>query len=125
MSYPDILVQVDDGPTSQPRVAGAAALAARWGAGLTGVFLKSEFLLNYMAADSLSYLSIKGVLEGLDLPYDRFCFACFDGRYPVPVPYDTTRHKFVLEDAEPGGLGLGEPVSRGESEGIVKASSHE
>ncbi len=57
MSYPDILVQVDDGPTSQPRVAGAAALAARWGAGLTGVFLKSEFLLNYMAADSLSYLT--------------------------------------------------------------------
>ena len=26
--------------------------------------------------------------RALDLPYDRFCFACFDGRYPEPVPYD-------------------------------------
>ena len=50
------------------------------------------------------------MLSALDLPYDRFCFACFDGRYPVPVPYDTARHKFVLEDAD------GEPVSLGEVE---------
>ena len=50
---------------------------------------------------------------------DRFCFACFDGQYPVPVPYDTTRHKFVLEDAE------GEPVSQGEAEAIARSKSHE
>jgi len=37
------------------------------------------------------------VLAALDLPYDRFCFACFDGRYPEPVPYDATERKFVLE----------------------------
>jgi len=73
----------------------------------------------FVGADSLSYLSIGGVLSGLDLPYEKFCFACFDGRYPVPVPYDTTRHKFVLEDVEPGGLGFGEPVSLGESEAIA------
>ena len=35
-----------------------------------------------------AYLSIGGVLEAIDLPRERFCFACFDGRYPVPVPYD-------------------------------------
>jgi amidophosphoribosyltransferase len=68
---------------------------------------------DFVGADSLSYLSVAGVLKGLDLPYDRFCFACFDGRYPVPVPYDTARHKFVLEDAE------GEPVSQGEVEGAA------
>jgi amidophosphoribosyltransferase len=51
----------------------------------------------FIGADSLGYLSIEGVLAGLDLPYERFCFACFDGRYPEPVPYDTERHKFVLE----------------------------
>jgi amidophosphoribosyltransferase len=51
----------------------------------------------FVGADSLAYLSIAGVLEAIDLPRDRFCFACFDGRYPVPVPYDTTSHKFVLE----------------------------
>jgi amidophosphoribosyltransferase len=75
-----------------------------------------EEIREFLGADSLSYLSIKGVLAGLDLPYDRFCFACFDGQYPVPVPYDTARHKFVLEDAE------GEPVSQGESAAASDAS---
>jgi amidophosphoribosyltransferase len=52
---------------------------------------------DYLGADSLAYLSIGGVLDAIDLPRDRFCFACFDGRYPVPVPYDPQNHKFVLE----------------------------
>ena len=51
----------------------------------------------FVDADSLSYLSIGGVLNALDLPRDRFCFACFDGNYPVPVPYDAGNHKFLLE----------------------------
>ncbi|HWH37765.1 MAG TPA: amidophosphoribosyltransferase [Candidatus Limnocylindrales bacterium] len=52
---------------------------------------------DYLGADSLSYLSIGGVLDAIELPRERFCFACFDGRYPVPVPYDPGNHKFVLE----------------------------
>jgi amidophosphoribosyltransferase len=67
-----------------------------------------EDIREFIGADSLAYLSIEGVLQALDLPYEQFCFACFDGKYPVPVPYDTARHKFVLEDPE------GEPLSRGE-----------
>jgi amidophosphoribosyltransferase len=59
----------------------------------------------FIGADSLGYLSIGGVLSALDLPYEGFCFACFDGRYPVPVPYDPGAHKFVLE--EPVGAGAG------------------
>ena len=80
---------------------------------------KVRKIREFLGADSLSYLSIDGVLQALDLPYDRFCFACFDGRYPVPVPYATARHKFVLEDAE------GEPVSLGEVEAIARAAPHE
>ena len=53
----------------------------------------------FIGADSLGYLSIRGVLAALDLPYDRFCFACFDGKYPEPVPYDASRRKFMLEEA--------------------------
>jgi len=53
---------------------------------------------DFVGADSLGYLSIRGVLAALDLPYDRFCFACFDGNYPEPVPYDTASRKFLLED---------------------------
>ena len=52
---------------------------------------------DFIGADSLGYLSIGGVLAALELPYERFCFACFDGRYPVPVPYDVERRKFILE----------------------------
>jgi len=52
----------------------------------------------FIGADSLGYLSIRGVLAALDLPYDRFCFACFDGAYPEPVPYDAARRKFALEE---------------------------
>ncbi len=53
---------------------------------------------SFIGADSLGYLSIKGVLLALDLPYERFCFACFDGNYPEPVPYDAASRKFVLEE---------------------------
>jgi len=53
---------------------------------------------DFIGADSLGYLSIRGVLSALDLPYDRFCFACFDGRYPEPVPYDAASRKFILEE---------------------------
>ena len=55
----------------------------------------------FIGADSLGYLSIAGVLSALDLPYDRFCFACFDGHYPEPVPYDVERRKFLLEEPVP------------------------
>jgi len=52
----------------------------------------------FIGADSLGYLSIRGVLAALELPYDRFCFACFDGNYPEPVPYDAASRKFMLEE---------------------------
>jgi amidophosphoribosyltransferase len=57
-----------------------------------------EEIRTFIGADSLGYLSIAGVLAALDLPYDRFCFACFDGRYPEPVPYDANARKFMLEE---------------------------
>jgi amidophosphoribosyltransferase len=53
---------------------------------------------DFIGADSLGYLSIRGVLAALDLPYERFCFACFDGHYPEPVPYDAASRKFILEE---------------------------
>ena len=58
----------------------------------------TEEIREFIGADSLGYLSIRGVLAALDLPYDRFCFACFDGNYPEPVPYDSASRKFVLEE---------------------------
>ncbi len=39
----------------------------------------------YLGANSLSYLSIKKMLEVLQNGENKFCSACFDGNYPVPV----------------------------------------
>jgi amidophosphoribosyltransferase len=61
-----------------------------------------EEIRAFIGADSLGFLSIPGLLRALDLPYDGFCFACFDGRYPEPVPYDAASRKFVLEEAPAG-----------------------
>ncbi len=62
--------------------------------------LSIDEIRDFVGADSLGYLSIKGVLTALELPYERFCFACFDGNYPVPVPYDAHHRKFLLEADE-------------------------
>jgi amidophosphoribosyltransferase len=64
-----------------------------------------EEIREFIGADTLGYLSIAGVLAALDLPYEQFCFACFDGRYPEPVPYDVEQRKFLLEDAVPATSG--------------------
>jgi len=73
-----------------------------------------EEIRSFIGADSLGYLSIAGVLAALDLPYEQFCFACFDGRYPEPVPYDAASRKFMLEeDPLEASAGLVLPVVRG------------
>jgi amidophosphoribosyltransferase len=61
-----------------------------------------EEIRAFIDADSLGYLSIEGLLRALDLPYEGFCFACFDGRYPEPVPYDTASRKLILEEVPVG-----------------------
>ena len=54
------------------------------------------------------------MLAALELPYEQFCFACFDGRYPEPVPYDAASRKFMLEeDPLEASAGLVLPVVRG------------
>lgn len=73
-----------------------------------------EEIRTFIGADSLGYLSIRGVLAALELPYERFCFACFDGRYPEPVPYDAASRKFILEETADGGRrGASPPTSVG------------
>ena len=61
-----------------------------------------EEIRAFIDADSLGYLSIEGLLRALELPYEGFCFACFDGHYPEPVPYDAARRKLILEEAQVG-----------------------
>uniref|UniRef100_A0A7V3J8U6 Amidophosphoribosyltransferase n=1 Tax=candidate division CPR3 bacterium TaxID=2268181 RepID=A0A7V3J8U6_UNCC3 len=39
----------------------------------------------YIAADSLGYLSIEGLIKAVALPKEHFCLACFDNNYPIPI----------------------------------------
>ena len=44
-----------------------------------------EEICEYIGADSLAYLSEDGLTRALDIPKTEFCFACFNGNYPVSV----------------------------------------
>ena len=76
---------------------------------MTRVAVSLPEIREFIGADSLAYLSIRGVLAALDLPYERFCFACFDGHYPEPVPYDVNRKQVLEEVPEPALAGVSAP----------------
>ena len=44
-----------------------------------------EETCEYLAADSLAYLSLEKMLTVLENGESKFCAACFDGNYPVPI----------------------------------------
>ncbi|MEO2082461.1 MAG: amidophosphoribosyltransferase [Desulfurobacteriaceae bacterium] len=45
-----------------------------------------EEICRYIEADSLGYLSLKGMVEATGGSLEEFCTACFDGRYPLEIP---------------------------------------
>lgn len=52
-----------------------------------------EELKNFLGLDSLSYLSIDGLLQstGIENPENNFCKACFDGCYPVEFDKEVSK----------------------------------
>lgn len=70
---------------------------------------KKEFVANHrtledirkhLNVDSLKYLSIEGLVKAIGEPKDRFCFACFNGDYPVPIPEDLKFDKYSMDKEE-------------------------
>ena len=51
-----------------------------------------------IGADSLGYLSVEGLVSGLDGKKDKLCLACFTGKYPQPVPMQMD--KLAMEPPE-------------------------
>ena len=49
----------------------------------------------FIDADSLGYLGVKGLMQVVGGSRGGFCDACFTGNYPVPVQLELT--KLVLE----------------------------
>lgn len=52
---------------------------------LIGSRLDTQGICDHICADSLRYMSVEG-LRACVSEERSFCFACFDGRYPVPTP---------------------------------------
>ncbi len=59
--------------------------------------LSIEGIRKYMDADSLGYLSLKGLVKAIGLPKDSHCLACLNGDYPVRVPEEMESLKFFQD----------------------------
>ena len=54
-----------------------------------------EEIRQFIGADSLGYLSVRGLLEVVGGSQGGFCDACFTGNFPIPVQLEMD--KLVLE----------------------------
>jgi len=54
----------------------------------------------YLGVDSLHYLTIDGMVKATGFPKDEFCLACFNDRYPIPLPRQMELGKFIFESGD-------------------------
>jgi amidophosphoribosyltransferase len=66
----------------------------------------------YLGADSIGYLDIDGMVRATEKNANRFCLACFNGDYPIPV--DPKVDKFIMERRRNRATQLIEPVPQQE-----------
>ena len=58
----------------------------------------------FLAADSLAYLSLDGLRKAVGARHGDYCNACFTRDYPVPPPSDKTAYmQMVLKMADGDG----------------------
>jgi amidophosphoribosyltransferase len=55
---------------------------------------------DFLGADSLKYISHAGLVRAVGGPKSEFCMACFDGKYPIPIPQRVKITKIALEKAK-------------------------
>jgi len=63
--------------------------------------LPVEAIRESIGADSLGFVSLKGLIDATTLPSDRLCHACFDGDYPMAVA-ESEQGKYLLEGVVAG-----------------------
>jgi amidophosphoribosyltransferase len=63
--------------------------------------LEVEEIRRSIGADSLSYVSLEGLIAATTIAEDKLCTACFTGKYPISVPTDMSEGKMRLEIIEP------------------------
>lgn len=50
--------------------------------------MTEEQICSFIGADSLAFLSLKGMLDAIGLEPNTTCDACWTGRYPIEIPVD-------------------------------------
>lgn len=58
-----------------------------------------EEVRDFLGVDSLSYLSLEGMLGCLNGQAPSYCSACFSGDYPIPLEGEVTKDMFELSAA--------------------------
>jgi amidophosphoribosyltransferase len=64
--------------------------------------LAVEEIRAQIGADTLAYVSLEGLVKATTIDGSKFCRACFDGNYPIPIPDEARIGKHLLE-----GIGAG------------------
>ncbi|MGH3718346.1 MAG: amidophosphoribosyltransferase [Pseudonocardiaceae bacterium] len=59
-----------------------------------------EGIRRKIGADSLGYVSLEGLIAASEQLASRLCTACFNGRYPIPLPAGESIGKHLLEDLD-------------------------
>ena len=63
---------------------------------LAAAVMTLDEICAHLGATSLGYLSVEGAAKAAGQSTGRFCLACFNGKYPIPVPSGMT--KLAFED---------------------------
>ena len=62
--------------------------------------LEIEEIRRSIGSDSLSYVSMEGLIAATTIAENKLCTACFSGKYPIAVPADMSEGKMRLEISE-------------------------
>jgi amidophosphoribosyltransferase len=62
--------------------------------------LELEEIRRSIGSDSLSYVSMEGLIAATTIAENKLCTACFTGKYPIAVPADMSEGKMRLEITE-------------------------
>jgi len=62
--------------------------------------LEVDEIRRSIGADSLSYVSLEGLIAATTIVEEKLCTACFTGKYPISVPTDMSEGKMRLEIIE-------------------------
>lgn len=66
---------------------------------LVGAVKTVDEICEMIGADSLGYISVKGLIKSIHKGHNELCVACFNGNYPIEVPKSASKFMFETNKA--------------------------